>query len=256
MRTVEVAHARTALLQEAARGPRVEMAAVTAGPASRDITLLGDAKPWVTSTIFAKISGYLKTVDVDKGDAVRAGQVMAEIESAETDSQYAAAVADMENKQRLAARARSLLATGNISHEAAELADTNVRMAQETVRNLATMRSYETLRAPFDGTVTARFADPGALLQGATTNQASSLPVLAITDTSRLRIGAYVEQRDVASVHIGDAAEVVDASDPDRRSPRGSAGPPARSIRAPARSMSRSTWTTARASCCRAVSPT
>ena len=216
LRTVETAQARTSLLAEAALGPRVELATVTTGPASRDITLLGDARPYLTATIFAKVSGYLRAVRVDKGDAVRAGQVVAEIDSAEIDSQYASALADLENKQKLVTRARNLLTTGNISPQAAELAETNLRMALETVRNLATMRSYETLRAPFDGTVTARFADPGALLQGATTNQSSALPVMAISDTSRLRVAAYVEQRDVASVHVGDVAEVADASNRER----------------------------------------
>jgi RND family efflux transporter MFP subunit len=216
LRTVQEAQARSALLEEAARGPRVEVATVTAGPATRDIKLLGDAKPWLTSTIFAKISGYIKTVNVDKGDLVKAGDVMAEIDSAETDSQLLAAIADMQNKQRLAARAHSLLNTGAYSPQTEEQAETDLRMAQQTVRNLAAMRSYETLRAPFDGTITGRFADPGALLQGATTNQASSLPVLAITDTSKLRIGIYIEQGDGASVHVGDVAEVRDASNPDR----------------------------------------
>jgi RND family efflux transporter MFP subunit len=216
LRTVEVAQARITLQQEADLGPRVELATVTAWPTSRDITLLGDAHPYLTTTLFAKIAGYLRAVEVDKGDLVHAGQVLAEIDSMETDSQYTSAVADLENKTRLAARARSLLATGNMSPQAAEQAETDMRVAQETVHNLAAMRSYETLRAPFDGTVTGRFADPGALLQGATTNQASSLPVLAISDTSRLRVGVYVEQRDVAAVHIGDAAEVADASDTDR----------------------------------------
>ena len=90
-------------------------------------------------------------------------------------------------------------------------------MAQESVRNLATMMSYESIKAPFDGTVIGRFADTGSLLQSAMTNQASSLPVLMIADISRLRVGIYVEQRDVAAVHIGDSAEVVDASNPEGR---------------------------------------
>jgi RND family efflux transporter MFP subunit len=70
------------------------------------------------------------------------------------------------------------------------------------------------IRAPFEGTVTARYADPGSLMTAATTNQASSLPVVTISDTSKLRIGVYVEQRDVPFVHIGDVADMTDASDP------------------------------------------
>ena len=90
-------------------------------------------------------------------------------------------------------------------------------MAQETVRNLAIMRSYQTLKAPFDGTVVARFADPGALMQAATTNQASSLPVMQIADNSKLRVGIYVEQRDVAAIKVGDETDIVDAANPERQ---------------------------------------
>ena len=64
-------------------------------------------------------------------------------------------------------RNRDLLTRGNVSLQAAEQSATDLRVAEGIVRNLATMKSYETLRAPFAGTVTARFADPGALVQNA-----------------------------------------------------------------------------------------
>jgi membrane fusion protein (multidrug efflux system) len=216
-RYIKEAVARGAMEAEVVRGPRVEVATVSEGPKSRDIVLLGDARPYSTATLFAKVSGYIKTVNVDKGAQVRAGDVMAEIESAETDSQYASAQADLEYKTRLAMRARELLRTNNVSPQAAEQAEANLRMSQEQVKNLATMKSYEMIRAPFDGTVTGRFADPGALMQAALTNQASSLPVVTISDNSRLRIAAYVEQRDVTNVHIGDTAIVSDAADRERQ---------------------------------------
>ena len=208
---------KAALEAEAARGPRVVVGTVTKGPTFRTITLLGDAKPFVAATLFAKVSGYVKTVSVDKGDQVKAGQIVAEIESAELESQYQSALADLDYKQRLAVRARELLRTGSTSQQSGDQAEANLRMSQETVRNLNTMRSYQVLRAPFDGTVVARFADPGALMQAATGNQASSLPVIQLADNSKLRIGAYVEQRDVAAIHIGDEVEIIDASDRDRR---------------------------------------
>ena len=154
---------------------------------------------------------------VDKGDQVTANQVIAEIDSAELESQYQSAVADLDQKQRIDARSRELFRNSTTSQQAAEQAETNYRMSQETVRNLGIMRSYQTLKAPFNGTVVARFADPGALMQAATTNQASSLPVMQIADNSKLRVGIYVEQRDVAAIKVGDEAEIIDAANPDRR---------------------------------------
>jgi RND family efflux transporter MFP subunit len=212
----ELAAAREARASAVAHGPRVEIATVAAGPSERVITLLGDARPYANVTLYAKVSGYLKSISVDRGDKVQTGQLVAEIDSAETDSLYANAVADAENKRRLSQRNRDLLTRGNVSIQAAEQSETDLRMAEGNVRNLATIKSYETLRAPFAGTVTARFADPGALVQNATTSQSSALPVLTVSDSSKLRVSTYVEQRDVPFVHVGDVVEVADASNPDR----------------------------------------
>ena len=211
--------ARKAIEAEAALGPRVLVATVAKGPSTRTITLLGDAKPYLSAMLFAKVSGYLKSVEVDKGQNVTAGQKIAEIESPELESQYQGAVADLDYKRRLADRSRELYRTGSTSQQTAEQNESGLRVAEETVNNLNTMRSYQVLTAPFAGTIVARFADPGALMQAATTNQSTSLPVVQIADNSRLRIGAYVEQRDVALIHVGDPVEIVDASNADRRRP-------------------------------------
>ena len=212
-RASAVATERGELQSETARGPQVQTAVATMSPASREIRLLGDARPYSSVTLFAKVSGYVKSVNVDRGDLVKTGQVVAEIDSAETDAQYQAAVADLENKKKSSERDSDLLKRGNVSLQQAQNSDTAMRMADQAVRNLATLRSSETIRAPFDGTITARFADPGALLQSATTSQSAALPVLTISDNSKLRIGVYVEQRDVPYVHVGDMADVSDASD-------------------------------------------
>ena len=212
-----LASAKASLEADIARGPRVVAALVKQGPQTKTIRLLGDARPYLTTTIFAKVSGYLKNVQVDKGDKVSANQIVAEIDSAELESQYLSALADLDQKQRIDARMRELLRNNTASQQTAEQAETNYRMAQETVRNLAIMRSYQTLKAPFDGTVVARFADPGALMQAATSNQASSLPVMQIADNSKLRVGIYVEQRDVSAIKVGDEVEIEDAANPERR---------------------------------------
>lgn len=216
-RASAVATERQEMQSETARGPLVQTAVAVMSPSARDIRLLGDARPYTSATLFAKVSGYVKAVNVDKGDQVKAGDDLADIESAETDAQYAAAVADLDNKKKLAARDADLLTRGNVAVQTAQTSQTAMVMAEQAVRNLATLKSYETIRAPFDGTITARFADPGALLQSATSSQSSALPVLTISDNSKLRIGVYVEQRDVPYVHVGDPADVIDASDPTRQ---------------------------------------
>jgi RND family efflux transporter MFP subunit len=215
-RYAEIAAARDTLDATAARGPVVQVVDVSSSPAIRNIQLLGDARAFSTATLFSKVSGYLKSIAVDKGDKVKAGDKLAEISSAETDALYDAAMADLDNKRRMAARDKDLLTRGNVAVQAAQTSDTNLRMAEQAVRNLATMKNYENITAPFDGVVTARFADPGALVQSAATAQSSALPIVTLSDNSKLRITAYVEQRDVPYVHVGDEVDVTDAADRSR----------------------------------------
>jgi RND family efflux transporter MFP subunit len=98
-----------------------------------------------------------------------------------------------------------------------EQSDTNYSVSRATVAQLETLRSYERLVAPFNGRVTARYADPGALVQNAMNSQTSALPVVTISDTSHLRVDAYVQQQDAPFVHVGDAVEVEDAANPARK---------------------------------------
>ena len=209
--------AREAMAEGLAKGPAVQVATIAQGPKERLITLLGDTRAYQTATLYGKVGGYLKSIAVDRGDHVTAGQVVGEVESAETDRQYDAAVSDLTNKRKNAEREGDLVKRGWSSVQTADQADTAYRMAQANMEQLAVMKSYEILRAPFDGTVTARFVDVGALVQSSVTNQTSNQPVLTIADMSRLRVDVYVEQKDVPSVHVGDVADVTDGANPDRK---------------------------------------
>ena len=209
--------AREAMAEGLAKGPAVQVATIAQGPKERLITLLGDTRAYQTATLYGKVGGYLKSIAVDRGDHVTAGQVVGEVESAETDRQYDAAVSDLTNKRKNAEREGDLVKRGWSSVQTADQADTAYRMAQANMEQLAVMKSYEILRAPFDGTVTARFVDVGALVQSSVTNQTSNQPVLTIADMSRLRVDVYVEQKDVPFVHVGDLADVTDGSNPDRK---------------------------------------
>jgi RND family efflux transporter MFP subunit len=212
-----LAASRQTLADGAARGPVVQTVEVTQGPRERLIQLLGDTRSYQSATLYSKVSGYVTSIAVDRGDHVKAGDVLAVVSSVETDQQYEAAVRDLENKKRNWDRAKDLVGRGWTSRQDADNAETAYNMAVANVAQNATMKSYEQIRAPFDGVVTARFVDVGALVQNSTTNKTSNQPVLTIADDSKLRVDVYVEQRDVPFVHAGDTADIADGANADRK---------------------------------------
>lgn len=198
-------------------GPTVVVATSARGPNVRKISLVGEAAPYKATTLYSKVGGYLTSIAVDVGDHVRSGQLIAEVETPELDAEYRSAVASLENKQRLMKRTQELAAKGFFSQQALDNAETDVTVELGRVHELRTRRGYRTLRAPFSGVVTARFVDTGALVTNAANNQTASQPVVTISDTSRLRVTAYVEQVDAPFVKPGTEVEIVDASNPERR---------------------------------------
>jgi membrane fusion protein, multidrug efflux system len=194
---------------EVAKGPRVRVARAQLSPAVRKIELQGEARPFASATLYAKVSGYLKQMRVDKGDEVKPNQIVAVIEAPEIDRQYEAAVADAGYKKANARRAAELAKPGVVSVAEAETQVGVAQVADAQVATLAQQKSYEVLRAPFAGTVTARYADPGALVQAATGAQTGALPLVTISTPERLRVYVYVPQHDAGFVKIGDAALVT-----------------------------------------------
>ena len=203
--------------QAVEEGVLVRVAAATRAPDAKQVELVGEARPFTTATLYAKVSGYLRDIKVDKGDAVQAGQVLAIIESPELDRQHEAAVADATNKRSEAGRAWKLLPQQGTSREVAEAKDAAARMAEAHALAMETMKHYQVLRAPFGGVVTARFVDPGALIQSAANAQTTTQPVVTLSETDRLRVHIYLDQKYAAWVQVGDPAEVFDAARPEVR---------------------------------------
>jgi len=189
-------------------GPHVRVVPVERGSGSKELVLQGEAQAYASVTLYAKISGYLRSIKVDKGDRVRKDQVIAVLESPELDQQVLAARADARNKEVMAKRARALVGSGVVSQQDHDSAIAGSEIADATLQALLKQQDYEVLRAPFDGTVTARFADDGALLQSATNAQTSALPVVTVAQVNRLRVYAYVNQSDAAFIRDGDQAVV------------------------------------------------
>ncbi len=193
---------------EVAAGPHVLVAAAKAAPTERQLDLQAEARPFAEVTLYAKISGYLRSIYVDKGDVVRANQLLAVIETPELDRQYDAAVADAKFKRANADRSQSLVKPGFIAPRDAEQDTSLAVMAEATMASLSTQKAYEQLHAPFAGTITARFIDPGALVQSAVNAQTGAQPVVTISQVERLRVYAYVNQRDAAEVRVGSPVDI------------------------------------------------
>jgi RND family efflux transporter MFP subunit len=207
----EEGKARAALVDQ---GPLMATAISVRGPDIRKVSLLGEARPYKTATLYAKVSGYLARIAVDAGDRVKAGQFIAEINSPELDAQYRGASANLENRRKLAQRTRDLADKGFFSQQALDNAETDVRTQEDVAKEIRTMQNYRVLVAPFAGVVTTRYVDPGALVTNATSNQTSAQPVVTISDTTKLRVTVYVDQVDAGFVKTGTKVEITDSSNP------------------------------------------
>jgi RND family efflux transporter MFP subunit len=101
-----------------------------------------------------------------------------------------------------------------ISQQDADQAEADAAVSKANLEQIGTLKSYEELRAPFSGTVTARYSDPGALIQNAATSQTSALPLIEVSETTRLRIYVYVDQAHAPFVRNGDVVTITDQANP------------------------------------------
>jgi len=209
----DLSHETRARQEALAAGPLVRVHQVSLSGPTQDLVLQGEALPQSSVILYAKLSGYLRTISVDKGDRVRAGQTLAVIESLETDRDYQSLQADAENKRQNARRAEALGAQQLLSARDVEQAQADARIADAKLASQAVQRGYQVVKAPFDGTITARFADPGALMQNAANSQSSALPLVTLAKVDRLKVTLYLDQRYAALLHQGDA---VNLASPDR----------------------------------------
>ena len=175
----------------------------------RSATLPAEVKAFLQTTLYAKVSGYLQTISVDKGDLVKRGQLLGTIESPETDQQVAQAQSQLALSEISARRTQALIPQGVISRQEFDQAQANLKVTQASVAQVKALQAYETLRAPFDGVITARYVDKGALLQNA-------LPLVDVASIDRVKVTAFIGQDIATFVKVGDLATIVQDEKPER----------------------------------------
>ena len=191
--------------QEAAV-PTVAVTYPSASAPSDELVLPGTARAFTDAPIYARANGYLKKWYVDIGARVTQGQILAEIETPELDQQLRQARADLENARATMEMARTtadrwqtLLKRDAVSRQETDekVSDYNAKRAvvdsnSANVKRLEDLQSFQRITAPFDGVITARNTDVGALIDAGAGAQARELFRLA--STSKLRVFVSVPQ--------------------------------------------------------------
>jgi RND family efflux transporter MFP subunit len=185
-------------------------AAATGG----DLVLPASVEAFNDAPIHARVSGYLKRWYVDIGSPVKTGQLLAEIDAPELDQQLAQAKADLATaqanealSQTTATRWAALLTRNAVSRQEADEKNGDlaakrslVAAAQANVDRLKATEAFKRIVAPFDGLITSRSTDIGALIS---IGGASDVPLFTVSDERRLRIYVHVPQSYTAQVKPG-----------------------------------------------------
>jgi RND family efflux transporter MFP subunit len=172
----------------------------------------------------AKVSGYLDKINVDFGDKVKAGQLLAVLEIPELKDELDSAVAveqraeaDYTNAHLVYTRMEgvnrehpNLVAQQDIDTAQAKdsVAAAAVSSAKADVEKYQTLFGYTQITAPFDGVITRRYADPGALIQAGTASDIQAKPLVRLSDNYRLRLDFPVSVEYVKDIHLGDSVSV------------------------------------------------
>src|SRR3954469_20018422 len=206
--------------------PSVAVALPNAKVLNSTIDLPGRLEAYSRAPIFARVSGYLKSWSVDIGARVKAGQVIAEIEAPDLDQQLLqarAALASQQASARLSEatlnRRKTLVASNFVSAQeiderSADLANklAAVKSGEANVERLEVLAGYKKITVPFDGVVTARDTDVGALINPG----GGGTPMFVISDIKKLRVYVNVPQNYVPAVKIGAKATIIAPEYPTR----------------------------------------
>ena len=212
---------RTALAEQAAKDsvPVVKTLRPSPNPSSELLLLPATVQAYSDALIYARTSGYLKAWHSDIGSHVKKGALLAEIDTPEIDQELKQAQAALESAKANAeladsttTRWQALLATQSVSPQDADnkSADASAKRgayaaAKANVARLRDLESFKRVTAPFDGIVTQRNTDVGALI---TAGQNPSAPLFQVSDIHKLRIYVTASEAYARAMLVGTKAEV------------------------------------------------
>jgi RND family efflux transporter MFP subunit len=183
------------------------------------IDLPGRLEAYSQAQLFARVSGYIKEWKVDIGTPVKAGQLLAEIDAPDLDQQIMQAEAEVASAQANATLSKATLTRGqtliesgsaskqDIDQRTADAANKAglVKSTQANLDRLRVLEKYKRITAPFDGLVTARATDVGALINA---GSGGGPALFVVSDITKLRGYINVPQTYVPSIKVGTKAEI------------------------------------------------
>jgi RND family efflux transporter MFP subunit len=200
------------------QAPTVPAGRVQRMDLSKIVPIPAEFRPYVEVELHAKVSGYLDKMNVDFGDRVNAGQLLATIEVPELHDELSNALAverraeaDFTNAHLIYSRMMSvnhdhpnLVAQQDIDTAAAKdlAAQAAAGAAQADVGKYRTLVSYTQITAPFKGVITHRYVDPGALVEAGMSSE-NTQPLLEISDNYHLRLDFFVSEEYVKDIFVG-----------------------------------------------------
>lgn len=213
----------------------------TTAPVRRDVVrklnIAASLDPWEETTLYAKVSGYVRQLRVDRGSHVKKGDLIAILDVPEAQTEIARVAAEEKQARAVVEQAQAEIRlqeitakrltairaeeSGAVSQQDIDVANGKLEAARSALATAEsrfgvlranadrerTLAAYSRITAPFDGVVTDRYVDVGALLAAGTSGKSS--PIAKIVNAKKLRVMVDVPESDVPFVAVGNAAMVT-----------------------------------------------
>jgi len=230
----------------------VAVAKVTRGDVSHVLTIAAEFHPNQEIDVHAKVAGYVKQINVDVGDRVKPGQLLAVLEIPELQDEMVEDEAGVRRATEEVNRAQADLERAEASHDATHLAATRLASVSKTRANLIaqqdlddaagrdrvseaqvstakaalasarqqlavaqanqaktkTLFAYARITAPFEGVITHRYADTGAMIQAGISSQTQTMPLVRLSQNNVLRLIIPVPESAVTRIHLKEPVDV------------------------------------------------